>query len=228
MTNTTQKIKEVKAAENVNPAAMSTAELEAYLEERKREEKSAQKQRERQYEKVKNGFVEASVKRFQELNRMLTDFKAETLLQGNNLHKQMYEIYQKEEKDLKSFSLTNESGTMKLELQRHERQGLDEHAEVAISEIKELLAEKFESRNKAMYAIIDDLLSTNAAGDYDPRLVSKLRKHEEAVNDPRFSQALDLLAKSYRPEGTSLYVRAYQRDDAKKPWKDVTLQFSAL
>jgi hypothetical protein len=207
---------------------MTSQELEAFLAQKKKAEKAEQRRKEREYEAEKNAFVEEAVKKAQSFHNSLTNFKQYLLGEGNALHQQMYQVYNKEPKSLKTFTLQNEAGTMKLELQSADKQGFDETAEVAIKQIKDILEKKFSARNKAMYQIIDDILSTNAAGDYDPKLVNRLRKHEDKVDDPAFSEALDILGNSYKVEGTAMYCRFYVRTSPEQPWKLISLQFSAL
>lgn len=216
------------STETIDLSKLSKEQLKAALKEREQLERNEQIARERAYEKEKETFIEMTVKTFIDLNAKLSDFKTDVLKSGKQLHKQMYDVYNKEEKQLKSFSLTNEAGTMKLEFQSQERQAYNETADVAVGEIKKILREKFAKRNKVVYNMLESILMKNKKGEFDERMVSKLRAQEQDVNLPEFSEALDILSKSFVPIGTSLYVRAYIRETPEDKWNDVHLQFSAL
>jgi hypothetical protein len=79
-----------------------------------------------------------------------------------------------------------------------------------------------------MYKIIDDILMKNNKGDYDERLVAKLRSHEDDINDPEFSKALDDLAKAYYTFDTATYVRGYVKNLDTNKWEQIPMQFSSL
>lgn len=207
---------------------MTAAELRAHLAEKEREEKKARNQAQAKYDHDKSNFVWDFVNRAEQYHSALKDFKTKAIKKGNELHDLMYEIFEKEPKELKSFTITNKTGNMKVVIERAERHGFNETAEVAISEIKDVLRAKFEGRNKGMYEIIDSILMKNVKGDYDERLVAKLRRHEETVNDERFSKALDTLAAAYYTTQSGTYIRAYKLNEETNKWDDIVLQFSAL
>lgn len=86
---------------------MSAAELRAALAKKEKAESSEKQSRISAYNKKRNDFVDKSVERFNEINEMLSEFKSSLIAEGRSLHKDMYAVYDKEEKDLKSFTLFN-------------------------------------------------------------------------------------------------------------------------
>lgn len=207
---------------------LSAKQLREMLAKKEAEERSDMLQRQRDYEREKEAFVIDAVAKFKDFNEALSIFKSYLLKRGNELHDKMWEVYGKEAKDLKQFSLQNSDKNLKLVIERQEKLQFDESAEVAIGIIKDVLKSKFEGRNKAMYNIIDGVLMKNKKGDYDERLVTKLRKYEGDVNSEEFSKALDILAKSYNTTGSSTYARAYILNEANSKMEDVCIQFSSL
>ncbi len=207
---------------------MSAAELRKHLEAKEREERKIKDQARRKYEKDRDSFVEAFVSHAAQFHADLKAFKTASITRGNELHDMMYEIFEKEAKALKSFTIMNTEKTLKVVVERAERHGFNETAEVAIAEIKDVLRAKFEGRNKGMYEIIDSILMKNTKGDYDERLVAKLRRHEETVADKRFSDALDTLANAYYTTQSGTYIRAYKLNEETNKWEDIILQFSSL
>lgn len=207
---------------------MTSAELRQHLEAKEREERKSKEQARRKYEKDKDAFVASFVSQAAQFHAELKQFKTAAIARGNELHDLLYEVFDKETKELKSFTITTEDKTMKVVVERAERHGFNETAEVAINEIKEVLRAKFEGRNKGMYEIIDSILMKNTKGDYDERLVAKLRRHEGTVDDKRFSDALDTLAAAYYTTQSGTYIRAYKLNEETNKWEDIVLQFSAL
>lgn len=207
---------------------MSTVEeLRKQLAEAEAKENQAKRRQEAKYQAEKEAFVNDTVKDFEELNEALIEFKKETFDEAERLQKTMFDLFKVEQKDSKSFSITNENKTRKLTFSKGEVFAFNETAEAGIELLHEVLKNKFEKRNKTMYKIIEKLLSKTKEGDYDPKMLVKLRKFEEDINDPNFSKALDILNNAQEVNSTSKYVRAYNKNENGK-WVDITLQFSAL
>lgn len=207
---------------------LSAAELEQLLAEKKKEERAKQLKSENDYKKERDEFVQTTVALFVDMSIKLKELKTDVLDRANLLHKRMYEVFEKEEKPLKQFSLITECGNYKLVVECSERATLDETGEVAIETIKEVFKRKFENRNKSMYNIIETILMKNNKGDYDERLIHKLRKHEPDINDPDFTKALEQLSKAYRTQQSATYCRAYKLNLSNNKWEDIPMQFSSL
>ena len=206
---------------------MTASELEQLLAEKKKSERLEKAKKERKYIQYRDTFVKTAIAEMADISAQMRELKARLIKVGNETHDLMYEIFDKEAKDMKSFTLVTEDQDFKLEIQRAEIQQLNETAEVAINEIKDLLREKFANRNKTMYGMFETVLMKNNKGDYDPRLVAKLRKFEADVNDDRFSKALDTLSDAYYVAETSMYVRGYARTKEGK-YEVIPMQFSAI
>lgn len=207
---------------------MTAAQLKAALKAKQQAEREAKSNAKKTYDQMRDGYIDTVFGRMEELSAQLRTFKADSVKLGLELHAKMYETLGRSPKDgIDSYTLTSADGKRRVTIERQWRCEYDETSIVAIETIKAVLRDKFEGRNKSMYKIIDDILAKNGTGDYDERLVAKLRKHEEAVADPRFSEALDTLAKAYRPTTSQMYIRAYRRDEAGK-WRDVVMNWSAM
>lgn len=209
-------------------SAMSAAELKAALKKKQADEKAAKTNAKKSYDQMRDSYIDTVFGKMEDLSGQLKEFKSESVQLGIELHTKMYETLGRAPKDgIDSYTLTSADGTRKVSIERQWRCEYDETSTVAIETIRTVLREKFEGRNKAMYKIIDDILIKNGTGDYDERLVAKLRKHEEAVDDKRFSEALDILARAYRPTTSQMYIRAYRRDEGGK-WRDLVMNWSAM
>lgn len=209
-------------------STMSSADLKAALKKKQADEKAAKDRARQTYDRMRDSYIETVFGKMDELSAELRRFKEESVQVGLELHAKMYETLGRAPKDgIDSYTLTSADGLRKVTIERQWRCEYDETSTVAIDTIRTVLREKFEGRNKAMYGIIDGILLKNNKGDYDERLVAKLRKHEAAVDDKRFSEALDILAKAYRPTTSQTYIRAHRRTKGGK-WQDVVMNWSAL
>ena len=208
---------------------MSAAELKAALAKKETAEKAEQQKAIAEYERDRDYLVTATVRAMREEAETLRDLKKHAVERAMELQERTYTVLGKKrkEKPVDSFSLMSKDGTLKLTMDRAYKGEYDETADVAIGEIKEVLRDKFEGRNKALYRILDSVLLKNNKGDYDERLVAKLRKHEADVADDRFSKALDVLSKAYRPTTSQTYIRAYELG-ANGRWNDISLAFSSM
>jgi hypothetical protein len=207
---------------------MSAADLAKALKEKKAAEKAEKGKARKEYDTIRDNYIDTVFGKMEELSKVLREFKEESVSLGIELHAKMYEVLGREPKDgIDNYTLTSADGLKRVSIERQWRCEYDETSSVAIETIRDILREKFEGRNKGMYGIIDGILMKNGKGDYDERLVAKLRKHEEAVGDPRFSEALDTLAKAYRPTTSQTYIRAYRKDGHGK-WVDMVMNWSSM
>lgn len=206
----------------------SAAELKAAWKKAQADEKAAKSNAKAKYEKDRDGFIVDTVQRMEQLSDLSRDLKTKSIATGTELRDKMYKALGREPKEgVDSYTVTTNDGTMKVVIETQFRCEYDETSTAAIDTIRQVLREKFEGRNKGMYGIIDGILLKNNKGDYDERLVAKLRKHEEAVDDQRFSEALTILANAYKPTTSQTYIRAYRRDTTNK-WREVTMNWSSM
>lgn len=215
----------------MQPVDLNTAteaQLKAALAAKKKNASAKRDAAKQEFETLKDTYIDTTFNRIEEHSRLLREFKTEAVKMGLELHGKMYEVYERTARSLDSYSLVNKEGTKRIVIERQHKCEYDERAEVAIGSIKDVLKEKFSGRNKGMYDIIDSLLLKNGKGDYDERMVAKLRKHEATVNDERFSQALQLLSDSYHPVATQLYIRAYRKEAATGKWVDIPINWSSM
>ncbi len=207
---------------------MSAAQLAKLAKEAKAREQAENAAKRKAYDRLRDDYISTVFGKMEELSEQLSAFKDESVKLGIELHAKMYEAYGREPKDgIDSYTLTSADGNNKVVIERQWRCEYDETAEVAIAQLKEVLRDKFAQRNQAMYSMLERVLLRNNKGDYDERLVAKLRAEEDKVNDPRFSEALAMLAKSYKPVSSQTYIRAYRKSATGK-WEDLTMNWSRM
>lgn len=203
-------------------------ELEKQLELAREEERKVKLKKQENYVTKKDAYVNEYVSQFIRLNQEMKDLKNKVFTQGVEINKVRYDVYDRTPNpDQKTHTLQNEDKSKKIVIEYSENLVFTDESTVGIEMLQEVLKDKYESRNKSMYKIIDKLLTRNSKGDYDPKLLVKLRELEPEINDTRFSKAIEILNLSQTVDKTALYVRAYQKTETGK-WKDIPLQFSAL
>ena len=212
----------------------SSQELKQLLQQVEEEEKEEMERKKRQYKRKRDQFVQEKVEYAKELSRTLAEFKEKIISSGHELHDEMLELFNvkkaKEEdgKVGKQFSLITEDGRFKLTIEREEKTNLDESAEAGIEKIRNYMQTHVKQRDKMLYGMLEELLMKNKKGEWDERLVAKLSKYEDQINNEEFSQGLDILRKAYRTVDSSYYVRFYEKNFNTGKWEHIQVQFSSL
>jgi len=218
---------ETKELKQVDLSKLTAAELQAELERRAEAEKQAEAKAKKEYEKDKQDYLAHTAGKFIQLHSELKDLKEYSILEANKLYERMYSIRSKEPKEVNSFTLKNETDTIKVTVDRQERFEFTDEAMVHINAIRDIFKAKFSERNKGLYNILDGLLVKNTKMEYDPKLLAKARRQVRELGDQNLINEFDKLDECQKVTGSSLYCRLHIRDDKGK-WKDVSLQFSSL
>ena len=211
----------------LNIADLTEEQLAAALKQKKQQREAENAGATKEYHKKREHFCKSVAKEFHKLHAELSILKNGTCQVAQELYDQMYILDGKEPKPSKSYTIKNQDDTIKIVIDRQDRLEFTDKAIVHINEIRDIFKEKFGSRNKAMYSILDGLLIKNSKNEYDPKLLAKARRQVRELGDENLIAEFDKLDECQHVTGTSQYCRAYFRDDDGK-WKDISLQFSAL
>lgn len=213
--------------ETLDLSTLSEKELEAEIARRKAAKKEAETKARKEYEADKKAYLAHTAGKFIQLHAELKELKEYSIVEANKLYQRMYEINDKEPKSVNSFTLKNESDTIKVTVDRQERFEFTDEAMVHINAIRDIFKSKFAERNKGLYNILDGLLIKNSKMEYDPKLLAKARRQVRELGDDNLINEFDKLDECQKVTGSSMYCRLHVRDDKGK-WKDVSLQFSSL
>lgn len=215
------------ATPTLDLSTLTADQLEAELK-RRREEQSKKIANERnQYEADNENFITHTVSKSIQLNKELTDFKNSTIKSANELYIRMYQLEDKEPKEVKTFSRINKSGNMKVTVEMQERFAFTDEAEVHLNTIQEIFKDKFEERNKGFYKLFEKVMMRNTKGEFDPKLLAKARSEVRQLGNEELIIQFDKLDECQRVIGSSLYCRVYVKD-SKNKWQDISLNFSSL
>ena len=206
---------------------MSVEELQAELEQRKKEKETRERKERRQFENDRDFFVSDTVGAFEKYHKELKAMKEFALEMGQDLYKRMFELKGRNPRDVKEFTLTNSDQTKKVVISMPPRLALTEESKVAIEGIKDVFRKKYASRAKQLFEVLEIIISKSNKNDYDPVQLFKLKRMISKMNDPELEKNYKMLEESQVVVGTAMYVRAYKKDERGK-WQDIVLQFSAL
>ena len=207
---------------------MSPDEIKQYLADIEKKQKEELRAEKNKFEADKNDFLKHSASKFQHFHRELKELKEVAISQANELYDRMYRIEGEEPRETKSFSLKNSEDTVKITVERQERFEFTEAAIVHINAIKDLFKDKYANRNKRMYGYLDELLIKGKSGEYDPKLLVKIRRKALTLEDEDMLNLIDKLTDCQRIRETALYCRLYIKDQESKKYKDVSLNFSSF
>ena len=220
-------VNDAELVQSVDLSQLNDDELAKELERRKKAKKAAKDKAEKEFQRDKEQFLQFAQGKFEQLNKELITLKQHTLKEANNLYNRMYEMKDKEPKQVKSFQLTNKKNNVKLVVERQERFEFSEEAHVHIQSIREIFKSKFEARHKGMYNILDGLLIKNSKMEYDPKLLAKARRQVRELGDQELINEFDQLDECQKVTSSQMYCRLYVKYK-DQGWEDVTLQFSSL
>lgn len=206
---------------------LSDKELQAVMDFKTKEKKRVFEKAREDYETQKDEFVTSIKDAFVEQAAVLKGIKSRAIGKAQELQKMLYDINGKEVKEQKSFQIKNKADDCKVVLETQERFEFTEEAQIHINSIKELFKEKFASRNKGFYNLLDSILMKNTKGDYDPKLLAKARVEVRKLDDTALIEEFDKLSDCLRVVGSAIYCRVYEKDEDNK-WKDISLNFSSL
>lgn len=203
----------------------TAAELKELAKQKEAVEQEKQIKRKKAYDTDKENFLNEVATKFTEVKGILLSLKNDTISHSENFNALKYELEDKAVKEAKSFELKNDN--VKIVVENQDKFDFNDTAIVHINAIKDIFREKFESRNKGFYNLLDSILMKNSKGEYDAKLLNKARRQAKELGDEALMEEFDKLNDCLVVVGTAKYVRVYTKDD-KNRWKDVSLSFSSL
>jgi|GEM_PF-545291 len=214
-------------AQQVDLSTLSHDQLLAEIKRRELAETAKANEKKKSYDKDNEDFIFSTVNKAKQLHNDLTEFKNATIKHANELYIRMYQIEDKEPKEVKTFSRINKAGDMKVTVDMQERFAFTDEAEVHLNTIQQIFKDKFEERNKGFYKLFESVMMRNTKGEFDPKLLAKARAEVRALGNDELILEFDKLDECQRVIGSSLYCRVYVKDEKNK-WQDISLNFSAL
>ncbi len=162
------------------------------------------------------------------INRKLTEFKSLIREKAQEL----YDLFASENggkigEGKGGCTFYNFDRTIKVERSVNDQITFDENTiELAQDKLNEVLTEGLNGAKDFVKPLVMDAF-TKKNGQLDPKKVLGLRRWEDRVNHPKYSEAMRLIGKAIRRPTSKEYHRVWVKDE-RGEWKDVCLNFAYL
>lgn len=208
---------------------LSTEQLEELLAERKKNERLEAQKKKEQYERSRNVMIHQQCAAAILLRDDLKAFKEQAFGTMLKFYEDMM-TYGDVKKDGKgNFQLISDDQQYKIIFANQVKAGFDERAELAEVKLKEFLNTTVKKRDLGLHGIIMGLLERNkVSGDFDIKLINRLVKMEDKFEDANWKEAIRLFKESYQEQGTSSYIRFYERNNDQQRWELINLNLASV
>jgi len=215
-------------AQTLNPAELSTQELEALLKKRKANEAKKLEAEKAAYEKNRDEKVFNMITTARALFKELGEFKQYCHIEMEKQGEKLAEYGKLRSNSKGGFLLKNADDTMRVQRRRDTEPAWDERAIKGVELLKDFLGDTIKKRDVKQYEILMTFLERNAKGDLEYSRVMELCKHEDKFDDPRWKEGLRLVK-----EGFSNHFKAYGyefkvRNAQSGKWESLILNFSSV
>jgi hypothetical protein len=207
---------------------LSIAELEALLEEKRKEETAIRNQQREQYEQNRDALITELCDFATHINSQMCDLKYEAMRRLAEFRQDMLEYGSLRfgEKNKGSFEIKNDN--FKISFSSNVVKTFDERAELAEAKIKEFLRSFVKKRDMETFKLVNALLERNEkSGDFDMGLINRLYKLEDNYDDLNWKEGIRLFKEAYNPSGTAYYIRFFQKDEIGN-WNAILLDFAKV
>ncbi len=117
-------------------------------------------------------------------------------------------------------------GKSKIEVKYKNRLQFTEKIQIAKQKIDECLIRWSENSNKNLQAVIKEAFQVDKKGELARDKILSLRRYD--IKDKQWITAMELINESIEITSTKQYVAFYERESADKPFKLISLNFSAV
>lgn len=217
------------AKNTVNLSSLSAEQKAALLEELKQEEQQKEQQLKDGRKAYKQTVNETIPKLFLDLvqaAQVLSSVKKRCFEDLKGLVTSKAELYGKEEQQY-SHSFTTDKG-LTIMIGRRYNDGWDDTVTAGINKVKAFLESLGKDANsKALVKTVLQLLSQGKAESLKASRVLQLKRLAEDVNNPEFTDAINIISDAYRPVFTKEFVTARYKDKQGKT-VDLPLDITAV
>jgi hypothetical protein len=183
---------------------LSTADLQALLDERLAKEKEKREQERNSYENLKEETILNMAMRAASISNTLKEFKKQAFEEANSLY-ELLQQYSKRHADGKgSFTVQNADGTIKMSLKKQELGKFDERSVQAEKHIKDFILTKFGGDTDVKDMIMGIL--ERKKGYLDIKQIQRLYAMENRFEDHNWKEGIKLLKESWQPSESKDYL----------------------
>ncbi|HZZ04616.1 DUF3164 family protein [Paraburkholderia sp.] len=178
-------------------------------------------------DQLRDQTVESLVGDAKKLQAQMVDFKARVFTEIAAFVEASHEQYGVKVGGNKgNVTLVTFNGQYKVVRQIAEHIAFDERLQAAKELIDECIRKWTEGSSDNIKALINEAFQVDKEGNVNTGRILGLRRL--AINDPKWSTAMQAIVDSIRITGSKPYVRIYERDDTTEEYKPISLDLAAL
>lgn len=116
-------------------------------------------------------------------------------------------------------------GLLKITIQVQDTLAFGPELQIAKGLFDECIAKWSEDADDKIRVLVDHAFQVDKAGQINRESLFALRRIE--IDDEHWRSAVKALNDSIRVQGSKQYMRFYERDDAEKPWRAITIDLAS-
>ena len=131
--------------------------------------------------------------------------------------------------DQQSHTFSNETGTMRITLGWRALDRYDETAEIGIAKVREYIDSlAVDEKTAELVKGLNSLLRRDAKNNLKSNRVLELHKWASESDSDLFKEGVKIIMDSYKPERSSYFIEAEEREPDSQQWKSIPLSISAV
>lgn len=180
-------------------------------------------------EQLKDGMVESILDGVCETNKALQSFKDkinQEIESYLDLLLEKYNLDARSNAKKGNYTFENYSKTLKIQIQMAEKINFNEKLNIAKAKIDEYLNDIVKDSSEDIKVLINKAFEVDKKGNLDSKKILSLRSYD--IKDPRWQEAMEIIAESVEIVGVKPYIRFYKREKATDSWTNVSLDFASI
>lgn len=183
-------------------------------QEQMAEEEQKKKEREH-YKELRQKTVTESIKRLMNMSSELSRLKAEIFDNFSTLLNMKAELYGIKDGQ-QSHDFSNEEGQT-VTIGSRIIDGWDDTVESGIAMVNKYIESlATDEKSAKLVNMIYRLLRKDAKGNLKGNRVLELQKLADEINDPTFTEGVEIISSAYQPQRSAYFIEASQKDDIGK------------
>lgn len=216
-------------SEKIDLSVLTTQQLEAALEQKRRQEQQAADERRKAYEDIKADFIKRIEQEARIAAEVARGFHSLVVKETGAFYAVMKEYGALRTDEQRGYSV--QSDTFKIEVKSNKVKRFDERADIAAARLIEFLKTWIKGRESGsddpMYQLAMTLLERNRYGDLDYKSISKLYDLETKFNNPEYSQIMQLFKESNVVDAMAINYYFYEKTELGV-WRKLEPSFNRM
>lgn len=177
------------------------------LAKEKAEKSQAQAEQRKAYKAKVDAKVPKLFKALEACSAHLSKVKTKVYTELKDLVDEKMSVYDKEGEEQQSHTFTNSDGSISITIGYRVNDSWDDTVNIGIDKVQEFIRSFGRDKNsRALVETILQLLSKDSKGHLKASRVLQLQKLAEEVNDPGFTDAIQIIRDAYRPVPSRQFV----------------------